>query len=161
MRTENICRACGTEGTLSEELCEAGPHYSKIKCLSCGAFCGWGKIPKNDGKRQSNKHSPKDLGVDFCQMCLRDKNRLGTRGVLHSHHVHEIQDGGPDVPQNIWVLCTSCHSIVHHQRVYINDHFKNTFSINQLREDFEKNKIPKETRDILERIFKLQGEHDA
>ena len=59
-------------------------------------------------------------------MCLREKEFLG-KGQLEVHHVKEISNGGQDTPDNIWVLCTSCHRELHHRRVYFNSHMTQFF----------------------------------
>jgi len=33
---------------------------------------------------------------------------------LHAHHVHELSEGGSDVPQTVISLCPNCHYRVHH-----------------------------------------------
>ena len=152
------CNGCKTEVTTIVELLESGPHYAKETCANCGKFIRFSKKPSNEKKRPPNKFLPKDLDVDHCQMCLRSGERLGRYGVLESHHVVEIKDNGQDVPSNIWVLCSSCHRLVHHQRVYINDHLKGYYSITDLKRDMVKDGVPAESQEILERIFLL---HDA
>lgn len=33
---------------------------------------------------------------------------------LHSHHIHELSDGGSDTPDTVVALCPNCHYRVHH-----------------------------------------------
>ena len=103
---------------------EKGVHYAEKRCPICNAHLGYLPKPKNLNKRPKNKYTAASLEIEACQLCLRHRDMLGRRGVLEIHHVNEIQVGGEDTVENIWVLCTSCHSLVHHQRTYLFDHFK-------------------------------------
>jgi hypothetical protein len=40
-------------------------------------------------------------------------NLPGFRGVMHSHHIVPRSAGGSDEPENLAVLCPTCHSIAH------------------------------------------------
>lgn len=152
-RKKMYCNACKDDVETIEKQLFEGPHYSKHACVVCGKHLGFGKKPENDNKRAKNKYTAEGLEISYCQMCLRPKNRLGSRGVLQVHHVIEIQDSGEDVPANIWVLCTSCHSLLHHQRQYLNRHLSSLYSVKNLQEDMDKYKIPADTQAIMKRIF--------
>jgi hypothetical protein len=115
------------------------PHEAEVRCGSCGGFIRWLKKEKNEGKRPRNRYTPESLGVDFCQMCRRTRNRLGKNEVLIPHHIIEIQEGGPDLPENIWVVCTPCHLSIHHQRTYLNDHFNHLWEIFEAEKERLKN----------------------
>jgi len=118
-----FCKACDAERQHVLTDRPDTPHGGgEWRCHDCGRHHSWAKKEKNEGKREKNKHTPESLEIDFCQMCGRKRNRLVTNETLEVHHVHEIAKGGPDTPENIWVLCTSCHSLVHHQRTYLNYH---------------------------------------
>jgi hypothetical protein len=78
--------------------------------------------------------------------------------VLTSHHVQEINEGGPDVPENIWVLCSSCHRLVHHQRTYLNEHVKSHISEGELIACADKEGLSPANKDMLVRLFRL---HEA
>lgn len=118
-----FCKKCECETQHIEHPRPDTPHGNELRCSECNSFWGWQKKPKNNGKRPANKYLPADLGIDHCQMCMRPKKRLMTNEVLISHHVHEIGKGGPDIPENIWVVCSSCHHLIHHQRTYLNEHY--------------------------------------
>jgi 5-methylcytosine-specific restriction endonuclease McrA len=104
-------------------------HAGELRCSKCGTFWGWrSKLPEertNGGaqRRNSSTYSPSSLDCRTCQMCLRPRKMLGIKETLLIHHVKEIQDGGDDIPSNIWVLCSSCHGLVHHMRTYLYRHF--------------------------------------
>lgn len=51
-----------------------------------------------------------------CEGCREPapfRNRSGDP-YLHSHHVHELADGGPDSPEHVIALCPNCDYRVHH-----------------------------------------------
>jgi len=101
-------------------------HGYKLFCPDCNTFIGWGgksqPIKNGNGERErSSQWTAKRLGFDACQICLRHKNHLGA-GRLEVHHVIPIEEDGQDTPDNIHILCTSCHREVHHRRTYLNDH---------------------------------------
>lgn len=52
-------------------------------------------------------------------MCLRLEAELPATQDLDGHHVVEYSAGGTDDRTNVWILCTSCHRLVHHQRTYL------------------------------------------
>jgi hypothetical protein len=119
-----ICPQCGNTKQFSKLERPDTPHNAEIRCLKCDAFVRWLPKPKNKDKRPKNKILPEDLGIDYCQLCLRQKDRLGKNETLTSHHIIEINKGGEDIKENIWVLCTCCHALVNHVRTYLNDHWK-------------------------------------
>ena len=147
------CGECGADVEVVEKILGEGPHYSKIECAECGKYLAFGKKPANEGKRGKNKHTPESLSISHCQMCQRDENRLGSRGVLEVHHVEEIQDGGADIPENIWVICTSCHKLIHHQRTYLNQHLAGLYTAKQLQAEMTGHNISAETQAFMRRIF--------
>lgn len=124
-----FCKRCNDEVDGIVKPRPDTPHAAEVRCGNCGAFIQWLKKEVNKDKRPKNRLLPRDLGIDYCQMCRRHEARLGKHEVLHSHHVIEIQEGGPDIRDNIWVLCTPCHLVVHHQRTYLNDHFNHLWEI--------------------------------
>lgn len=153
---KRYCNHCKQEVYTVVEILSSGPHYGKESCQICSRFVGFTKKPKNEGKRPKNKHTAKSLGITFCQMCLRHGDRLGSRGALEVHHVVEINCGGEDVPENIWVICTSCHKLIHHQRTYLNIHLKDQYSLAELKKDMDHYGVPESMRGVMERIFNKQ-----
>ena len=84
----------------------------------------WLPKPENVRARKKSKYSPENLGKEYCELCIRPREYLGKAGQLEIHHAIEIHDGGKDEPDNIWVLCSHCHSLIHHIRIYLNHHLK-------------------------------------
>ena len=155
------CNHCQKDvGTVLQVLSE-GTHYGRLNCEECGRYVSFVKKPNNEGKRGRNKYTPEDLKINHCQLCLRPGHRLGSRGVLDVHHVIEIQDGGDDTKENIWVVCTSCHRLIHHQRTYLNSHLKAHYSKAELERDMKTFNIPFETKEVMRRLFDKREGSDA
>ncbi len=155
-RKKRHCNHCNALVDTVIEVLSKGTHYGKENCAVCGNYVAFAKKPKNEGKRGSSRHSPDSLNITICQMCQRPANRLGSRGVLSVHHVEEIQHGGTDDPDNIWILCTSCHRLVHHQRTYLNVHLEGAYTFADLQEDMDKDGVPPDVQNQLKRIFLSQ-----
>lgn len=127
--TEKQCKRCGqlVEPVTHGEVNEV--HGYKLHCPHCGLFVGWSgktKQVKNDNgeRKRSSMWTAKRLNFDFCQMCLREKSFLGKGERLEVHHIISIDEGGMDLPDNIWIVCTACHRLIHHQRIYLHEHQK-------------------------------------
>ena len=126
--TQKQCPKCGqVEPVTHGEVNDV--HGFKLRCPHCDQFVGWGgkmkAIKDDNGSRNlSSQWTAKRLNADHCEMCLRSKQLIGKGERLEVHHVKPIEDGGEDLPQNIWVVCTSCHRLIHHQRKYLHEHLK-------------------------------------
>jgi len=46
-------------------------------------------------------------------VCYIHNERVVSRELLEEHHKHPRAYGGPDTPDNLVLLCPSCHSMVH------------------------------------------------
>lgn len=101
-------------------------HGYKLYCMDCGTFVGWSGAKKEivrDGERKfSSQWTPKKMGLDYCQICLRHHTSLGLTERIEIHHIIPVKEGGEDTRENIMCLCTFCHRLVHQQRTYIRDH---------------------------------------
>lgn len=117
-----LCKRCKIEVTPNFKPRPDTPHAGELRCPVCDCHLKWQPKPQNENKRDRNKHTPASLGIDFCQLCMRPKDRLGKHEVLLPHHIIEVQYGGIDDPENIWVVCSACHALIHHQRTYLNSH---------------------------------------
>lgn len=154
----HFCKQCNADVPYYVKARPDTPHAGgAMHCAVCDRFLGWKKKEDNSQRRPKNRYLPEDLNIDFCQLCRRPKDRLGTNETLTSHHVIEIQEHGPDVPENIWVLCTSCHTLVHHQRTYLRDHTR------ELWENFNKIKQrlwvadPEQYDQAMKELTKISG----
>lgn len=114
------CRFCNSENTISEFRNDK--QQFGTKCYDCNKYTFQ---PKEESKHRESKHHDlvKKRGINYCECCLRDKNDIPTPSTLEGHHVIEYKDNGTDDMTNVWVLCTSCHKLVHHQRTYLG-HYK-------------------------------------
>ena len=103
-------------------------HGYKLYCMDCGNFIAWSgykkEITKNGERQFSTQWNAKRAGIDYCQICLRNKTDLGRSEKIETHHIIQICDGGEDELKNIMFLCTACHALVHHQRTYLQRHLK-------------------------------------
>lgn len=126
--TSKQCRNCGlVEPVTYGEVNDV--HGFKLHCPHCGSYVGWGgltqAVKNGNGERvRSSQWTAKRLNAVHCEMCQRRKDFLGKGERLEVHHVIQIDQGGEDTPDNIWILCTACHRIVHHQRTYLYEHQK-------------------------------------
>lgn len=120
--TEQPCRFCQSPGPHQIEIMQGGVHHGKIRCRQCSNFLGW--LPKPDSDKTKYKRPAQHRGLveaysqGFCEMCLREKDRLSYGQTLEAHHVKEFQDGGSNERSNLWILCTSCHRLVNWVRKY-------------------------------------------
>ena len=152
------CRRCGEIEGPREIVLESGPHYGKHECPLCGSFLGFMKKPVNEKKRAKNKYTAESLGYSACQLCQREKDRLGVSEVLEVHHVKEISQGGDDIPANIWCVCTPCHKIIHHQRIYTNEHQKTKITRGQLLIWMDQHMVPNPVMSSILKIWDSQNE---
>lgn len=113
-----ICgnKQCNSENIISEWR-EERLQYLK-RCKDCGKATWHPISDKKKNREASHKKLVKKIGIDFCQLCLIPEKILPARQFLEAHHVIEYVDDGTFDPQNIWILCTECHSKVHHIRTY-------------------------------------------
>lgn len=103
-------------------------HGYAFVCEQCERFLAWGgknkAIMAEDKRQRSSQWTAHRLRIRSCQMCLREQDELGTREQLEVHHVQPVSQGGADQPDNLWVVCTACHRLIHWQQTYLNDHQK-------------------------------------
>ncbi len=124
MSGEAACHHCGaTSDDLTTTLGpHRGGHYARLDCDSCGAFVKWIKKPDALKRAKRSRKGQAALlardGRGECLLCNRAKEEIPAPGTLHAHHVREVQDGGGDEPENIWVVCSHCHSMIHLVRTY-------------------------------------------
>ena len=114
-----FCKWCNGETGHDVIVRPIGPHYGEIVCQVCKNRWGFMGKPTNEGKRKKNKYTPQVLSINKCEMCQRRKDELINHETLEVHHVTQVVDGGPDTPENIWIVCTPCHKMIHHHRFYL------------------------------------------
>ena len=58
---------------------------------------------------------------DFCELCLRDKDTLKKLNIFFEiHHVIPVKDQGEDTTENLRLVCSQCHSLIHRHRETFN-----------------------------------------
>ena len=111
--------SCSCNAGVTKALTPDLPHYAKETCSTCGAFVRWQSkpAPENFSPKRKNKGLLKLFpNIDRCSLCLRSREELPGRTTLEVHHVEEVKDGGTDSPDNLWVVCSRCHMMIHQRR---------------------------------------------
>jgi len=108
------CPKC-PDATLVTVLTPQMSHYGRLICSNCYRHVDWAKKPENEGKkRRASKH--RDLvakySKGYCQLCMRKIEELPPKCVLTAHHVERYCENGSAEPDNIWIVCTDCHSLI-------------------------------------------------
>ena len=121
----DICRRCGTDNegqTIFVLTPDTPPHYGKELCYDCGHNMRWVKKPENEGKRtKGSKFGAFDFEYDGCELCRRTRIMLGEYECLEVHH--KDVDYENDVRENVLLLCTFCHKLVHLNHAFLYLHF--------------------------------------
>ena len=122
MTHNETCRHCGLTADHPAQLCENGVHYARVRCVSCSRFLRFLPKPDSDPTKYKRPAEHRDLvgkfSEGFCEMCLRSQDDLPKRQTLVAHHVREYRNGGSSKRENIWVICTACHQMIHWVRTY-------------------------------------------
>jgi hypothetical protein len=119
-------RTCGSENIEQTSFSEI--HGFFYICRDCGYTC-WGGKSKNRVKNEKRPPcpSPADLEIDYCEMCQIPKEHLMHGETLETHHRNG--DATNNDPGNLSVLCSACHSMVHHTRIYRGVHYMKRIGI--------------------------------
>jgi len=136
------CRQCGYKGKPEPTGKINDIHGYALQCPICNRFWGWSGRKKvlhdeNGNRKISSIWTAKRLGIEYCQMCLRNKKQLGDAEQLEVHHVMPASEQGNDDPDNIWVICTACHKYIHHIRTYFNLHLLKFFDAYVKADDYD------------------------
>ncbi len=117
---KGICPRCGAEDCFEEILTPESVHYSKTICRMCERWIQWNKNPsKAEYRSETTKCA---VIYDFCKICGRTQEKLGWKETLTAHHVIPLEEDGEDIIENIIVLCSACHKLVHWVRLYVHKH---------------------------------------
>lgn len=116
------CPYCGPVETLIRPRPDT-PHYAEEICERCTKHISWVPKPKNEEKldKRPKYPSPANLGIDYCQICLLPKDNLFPSETLETHHING--NAKDREKTNFLVVCTSCHSLINHQRTYRMRHY--------------------------------------
>ena len=117
------CAGCGYAGETKTILRPQGTHYADLRCPICGKHHGFLSKPANDetkfNRPKAHSELVKKFSKGYCEMCLAKASSFRKGLSLHAHHIVEYKDGGTAFRNNVWILCTGCHSLVHWRRTYI------------------------------------------
>jgi len=121
--TESIaCPRCEDTAVIREVI--SGPHKFQAWCEQCQRSIKWVGADEPRKSRRGQAKLVRDFSEGYCELCLRCTADVPGRGTLEAHHIIEKHEGGSVFRENIWILCTACHSHVHWARTYMNDHHK-------------------------------------
>jgi len=94
-----------------------GIHYLQARCKECDRMICW--IPKPESKVKKRKSLEgwhwyfEQQGIDFCQVCFRKKEDLPIGHALEVHHLIAVENEGKDQEDNLILVCTRCHRLIH------------------------------------------------
>ncbi|EIX9398847.1 TPA: HNH endonuclease signature motif containing protein [Pseudomonas aeruginosa] len=71
--------------------------------------------PKRDSAHRRAISIAKTREEHKCELCSKDMN-------LHGHHIIDLGFGGNGEPENILVVCKSCHDKIHNGEIVINNY---------------------------------------
>lgn len=114
------CRKCG--GPCPITLRPDTLHYGEIRCPLHGH--SWvpkpreSKVPRKRANLSLRKLIPKSLD-SVCEICSREEHLLKSLSppvYFQVHHVVEHQHGGEDITENLRLVCSECHELIHARR---------------------------------------------
>ena len=113
------CRFCKSECLQIYENVTP-PHYGEAYCPFCQRHSHWIKNPDKTNRRQSGvklrKLIPNSL-QNTCEICLRTKSELNNLNLsFEVHHVIPVDQQGSDEAENLRLVCSQCHELIHRHR---------------------------------------------
>jgi hypothetical protein len=125
-----FCRHCRNDIVPNIEILpETSIHYGKYTCPVCDSWIGFKAKPENEKKlekRPNGTPTPEALGIEYCQICLRPRERLGSRETLDTHH---IDDDPANLERlNFLIVCSACHKLIAWTRTYFNEHLQRFYN---------------------------------
>ena len=114
------CPKCGKRFEAIFDIGPFGPHWAKCTCINCRAVWFPPKLDRDKSKRPAKQAKlVKRYSRGFCELCLIPAAKIPRCESLTAHHVDEFHAGGDESRENIWIVCTRCEKLIHHQRTYI------------------------------------------
>ena len=117
---EYTCGSCNSKRQFRILGPHKGGHYARINCADCGGFIKWEADPSK--KKISRKGQAKlvdKFSQGYCESCLRLSDELPSPQTIEAHHIIPVEAGGGNNKDNIQIVCTPCHRLIHHQRTYL------------------------------------------
>lgn len=109
-----MCRNCESNEITFTETPNL-QHFGREDCAGCGRFVRW--VPKPEADRikrpAAHRNLVKKFSRGFCEMCLLKEHELPAGQSLEAQHVEEYAEGGEPRRENIWIICTACHKLIH------------------------------------------------
>lgn len=114
------CQRCGSMETRIE-IIPNGPHYAKELCMRCGVYIRWIAKPGNLKPKRQKSHTDlvEKYSRGFCEICGILQSRIPNNETMEAHHVVEYQSDGDRERENIEIVCTACHNLIHWRRTYL------------------------------------------
>lgn len=79
-----------------------------IRCNDCKKTT-WQPLPESKNRPASHTKLVKKKGIEYCQLCFRDRSEIPPPGTLEGHHIIKYADEGNSDISNILTVCTACH----------------------------------------------------
>ncbi len=113
------CPECGS-ANLVERKKVKGPHYAQVKCKDCKRHVQWVSKPDSEKTRRPQAHRDlvKRYSRGYCEVCGTRKEDLPAGQAMEANHIIEFKNGGSDERENIQILCTACHKLIHCLRTH-------------------------------------------
>lgn len=123
MRTDERLRPCAgchekVHAVESMEPCPP-PHGGVWRCPECHQHMGFvakAKVEGDTKREAAHRELVAKYGRGFCELCLLTTEELGATKYLVGHHVKQYADAGTSERENVWIVCNSCHSLIHWAR---------------------------------------------
>lgn len=110
---------CGERGAYATTPGQP-PHYATVNCRACDRWLGWLPWPtRSRAEEKANRPRLRrvKLDDDYCDLCLRTRDRLPDGVTLEVRHAMDravLVDAGrpPDEPDNLgWICSSPCKGI--------------------------------------------------
>lgn len=120
---KRFCKRCQCETEQIVTVRTSGVHHADCHCSVCRSHCGFLSKPDSDPTKYKRPQQHRNLvakfSSGFCELCLCKESDLPKGQTLEAQHVVEYQDGGEPRRENIWIVCTGCHRLIHWRRTYL------------------------------------------
>ena len=117
IRAMDSCKYCKSENLVERPRPDTR-HHAALHCADCGKFQIW--VPKPDSLKTRRPSAHRDLvkkySRGYCEMCLTKEADLPPGRCLEGHHIVEFASGGTEDRDNVQVVCTGCHTLIHWRR---------------------------------------------
>ena len=142
------CPKCGSKEFYYRDGNEQ--HYKGRTCRQCGLFAWISKPVEIAYKRPANHTGlVKKYSKGYCEICLIPQDIIPRWESLEAQHIIEYQANPNSERENIIIVCTRCHMLIHWLRTYAGSHILGIKYENSKSQDTGKPKST-ETVDTME-----------